>query len=197
MTPSVSDLDDEDVTVEDMDKTDELRKDSMHQKVGERTYVDPSVKKAVLIRDENKCRCCGTGGAQWAGVLVYHHIIPVYAGGPDTVDNGLTLCVNCHLTLHNYITGDVQIPKDLDEEQAKIFKNIVYYGNKAIEASQKLGMKREDLKKANAQSKKHPMPNANVKINKEALQEAESIEKEQMKNSENIDFDSVVEEEYN
>lgn len=197
MTPSVSDLDDEDVTVEDMDKTDELRKDSMHQKVGERTFVDPSVKKAVLIRDENKCRCCGTGGAQWAGVLVYHHIIPVYAGGPDTVDNGLTLCVNCHLTLHNYITGDVQIPKDLDEEQAKIFKNIVYYGNKAIEASQKLGMKREDLKKANAQSKKHPMPNANVKINKEALQEAESIEKEQMKNSENIDFDSVVEEEYN
>ena len=196
MSPSQDDLENDNVSIEDLDKTDELRKDSMHQKVGERTFVDPSVKKAVLIRDENKCRCCGTGGAQWAGVLVYHHVIPVYAGGADTVDNGLTLCVNCHLTLHNYITGDVQIPKDLDEEQEKIFKNIMYYGNKAIEASQKSGMKREELKKANANSKKHPMPNANVKINKEALIEAENIEKEQLERTETIDFDAVVEEEY-
>lgn len=167
------DVDEDDL--ESLDMTDDIRKDSMYQKVGERTFVDDSVKKATLIHDGNKCRCCGIGGPQWAGVLVYHHIIPVYAGGPDTVKNGATLCVNCHLTLHNYITGDVQVPDDLDPEQEKIFKNIMKLGNVAIEASNKLGMKRDALKKANAKSKKHPMPNANVKINKEALAEAEQL----------------------
>ena len=108
--------------------------------------------------------------------MVYHHLIPVYAGGPDTVKNGLTLCVNCHLTLHNYVTGDVQIPEDLDPEQEKIFKLIMKYGNIAIEASNKMGMKREEVKKANQKSKKHPMPNANVKMNKAALEEAENMD---------------------
>lgn len=161
----------------DLDKTNEIRKDDMHQKVGERTFVDEAVKKAVLIRDNNRCRCCGIGGPQWAGILVYHHLIPVYAGGPDTEENGLTLCVNCHLTLHNYITGDVIVDEDsLDEEQKKIFKNIFKYGNIAIEASNKLGMKRAELRKANSKSKKHPMPNANVKLNKAALAEAEELD---------------------
>lgn len=165
----------DDDSLESLNKTDEIRKDSMFQKVGERTFVDESVKKSTLIRDNNRCRCCGIGGAQWAGILVYHHLIPVYAGGPDTVKNGLTLCVNCHLTLHNYVTGDVQIPEDLDPEQEKIFKLIMKYGNIAIEASNKMGMKREEVKKANQKSKKHPMPNANVKMNKAALEEAENM----------------------
>ena len=107
--------------------------------------------------------------------MVYHHLIPVYAGGPDTVDNGLTLCVNCHLTLHNYITGDVQKPDNMEPEQEEILMKIMKYGNIALDASNKLGMKREELKKANASSKKHPMPNANVKMNKEALAEAEAM----------------------
>lgn len=182
----------EEDSLDDLNKTDEIRKDSMHQKVGERTFVDESVKKATLIRDNNRCRCCGIGGSQWAGILVYHHLVPVYAGGPDTVDNGLTLCVNCHLTLHNYVTGDVQVPEDLDERQKEIFKKIMKFGNVAIDASNKLGMKRDELKKANAKSKKHPMPNANVKINKLALEEAEKVKDDgenDEKNNEDFEFD--------
>ena len=173
----MSDLNDdvEDETFDSLDRTNEIRKDDLHQKVGERTFVDASVKKATLIRDGNKCRCCGIGGEAWAGILVYHHLIPVYAGGPDTVDNGLTLCVNCHLTLHNYITGDVQKPDNMEPEQEAILMKIMKFGNIALDASNKLGMKREELKKANASSKKHPMPNANVKMNKEALEEAEKL----------------------
>ena len=185
------DADVEEETIESLDKTNEIRKDDMYQSVGDRHIVDSSVKKATLIRDNNKCRCCGIGGEAWAGILVYHHLIPVYAGGPDTVKNGLTLCVNCHLTLHNYITGDVQIPEDLEPEQEKIFKNIMKYGNIAIEASNKLGMKREEIKKANANSKKHPMPNANVKINREALEEAEVLKSSNSSSDdeENLSFD--------
>lgn len=158
--------------LEDLDKTNEIRKDDLHQKVGERTHIDPNVKKATLARDGNKCRCCGIGGPQWLGILVYHHVIPVYLGGPDTMDNGLTLCVNCHLTLHNYITGDIQVPelKTLPDDQQEIFKRIFHFGNIAIEAAKKKGMKRDAIKKADAPSKKHPMPNANVKINREALE---------------------------
>lgn len=184
------DADVDEDSLESLNKTNEIRKDDMHQTVGERHIVDSSVKKATLIRDENKCRCCGIGGAQWAGVLVYHHLIPVYAGGPDTVENGLTLCVNCHLTLHNYITGDVQVPADLEPEQEKIFKNIMKYGNIAIDASNKLGMKRDELKKANASSKKHPMPHTNVKINKQALVEAEVMGKQGESYEEIEDVDS-------
>ena len=173
----MSNLDDdvEDETFDSLDRTNEIRREDMHQKVGERTFVDASVKKATLIRDGNKCRCCGIGGEAWAGILVYHHLIPVYAGGPDTVDNGLTLCVNCHLTLHNYITGDVQKPENMDPKQEEVLMKIMKFGNIALDASNKLGMKREELKKANAASKKHPMPNENVKINKQALAEAEQM----------------------
>ena len=185
------DADVDEDSLESLNKTNEIRKDDMHQTVGERHFVDSSVKKATLIRDGNKCRCCGIGGAQWAGVLVYHHLIPVYAGGPDTVENGLTLCVNCHLTLHNYITGDVQVPDDLEPEQEKIFKNIMKYGNIAIDASNKLGMKRDELKKANASSKKHPMPNTNVKINKQALVEAEVMNNSEGDYSEGNEEDEI------
>lgn len=163
--------------LEDLDKTNEIRREDLHQKVGERTYIDPNVKKATLARDGNKCRCCGIGGPQWLGILVYHHVIPVYLGGPDTMENGLTLCVNCHLTLHNYITGDIQVPelKTLPDDQQEIFKKIFHFGNIAIEAANKKGMKRDAMKKADAPSKKHPMPNQNVKMNKEALELGESL----------------------
>lgn len=172
------DVTDEDL--EDLDKTNEIRKDDLHQKVGERTYIDPNVKKATLARDGNKCRCCGIGGPQWLGILVYHHAIPVYLGGPDTLENGLTLCVNCHLTLHNYITGDVQVPelKILPEDQQEIFKKIFHFGNLAIEAANKKGMKRDAMKKADAPSKHHPMPKANVKMNREALALEEELKEE-------------------
>lgn len=169
------DLTDDDISdkaLEDLNKTNEIRKDDMHQKPGERTYVDPNVKKATMIRDDFKCQCCGIGGIAWTSILVYHHVVPVFAGGPDTVDNGLTLCVNCHLTLHNYAAGDLQVDiTELDDKDKETFKKIFKYGNVAIEASKKLGMKRKEFKDADKASRKHPMPNANLKSNKEAFEE--------------------------
>lgn len=186
---SDDDLDED--SLDALNKTDEIREDDMHQKVGERHMVDSALKKAVLIRDENKCRCCGIGGPQWAGILVFHHLVPVFAGGPDTEENGLTLCVNCHLTLHNYVNGDIHVrEEDLDESQLETFKNIFKYGNVAIEASKKMGMKRKEIREANKSSLKHPMPNANVKINKAALLEAGKLHNqgnEEVDSEENFD----------
>ena len=47
-------------------------------------------------RDDFKCRQCGQRGR-----LEAHHIVPLWKGGADTIDNLLTLCRNCHIRLHN------------------------------------------------------------------------------------------------
>ena len=52
-------------------------------------------------------------------------------------------------------------------------------------------MKRDELKKANASSKKHPMPHTNVKINKQALVEAEVMNNSQGDYSEGNEEDEI------
>lgn len=142
------------------------------QEVGKRHPVDPAIKKATLERDGYKCRCCGIGGALYLSILVFHHLVPVFAGGPDTVDNGLTLCANCHLMLHNYVDGHLKGDLgEYDEDTQKAFKEILKYGNVAINAAKKMGLKRADVHKLDAESRKHIMPNANVKVNYEGYSE--------------------------
>lgn len=51
-----------------------------HQDPGERTFIDPTLKKAILDRDNFKCVCCGTGGPAFVDSLVIHHVIPVHSG---------------------------------------------------------------------------------------------------------------------
>ena len=55
-------------------------------------------RKAVFERDEYKCRMCGKKG----GKLNAHHIKP-FSLYPDLrfdVNNGITLCRQCHIELH-------------------------------------------------------------------------------------------------
>lgn len=54
-------------------------------------YFLPRVKRAVLARDGHRCRVCGSSQN-----LTIDHIVPVFENGPGTVDNGQTLCVDCH-----------------------------------------------------------------------------------------------------
>lgn len=166
---------DEDVNLEDLDKTSEIR-GNVVQDTKDRKPVDQAVKQNTLIRDNFQCRCCGLGGdgkGSFINVLVYHHIIPVYCGGPDTVDNGLTLCANCHLTLHDYLFGKIQIKVDeLDERTKKIYKNIFKYGNIALEAQKKAGLGRKEAGKLDAPSRKHIMPGTLIKDNEKAFKEA-------------------------
>jgi len=52
-------------------------------------------RKTVFSRDEFICQLCGIAG----GCLHAHHIMP-YAKYPElryNVDNGLTLCMACHI----------------------------------------------------------------------------------------------------
>lgn len=140
------------------------------QEVGKRHPVDPAIRTATFRRDNFKCKCCGIGDELFLSILVFHHLIPVFAGGPDTVDNGLTLCANCHLTLHNYVDGHLHgdLAKYSEKDQQTL-KNIFKYGNVARAAAKKMGLKREQVHKLDAQSRQHYMPNLNVKANDEAF----------------------------
>jgi 5-methylcytosine-specific restriction protein A len=169
--------DDKTEPLEAMDMTNEIRGDDAYQTTDERHPVDKSVKQAAMIRDNFKCRCCGKGGAHWLGVLIYHHIVPVYAGGPDTVENGLTLCQDCHMTLHNYIMGLVQVNlDDLSDEDKEIFRLIFKYGNIALKATKQKKISRSELEKLDKTGKQHAYPDQYLKENTKMFEGAAANE---------------------
>ena len=191
-------------SVEELDMTDEIRGNDKYQTTDERHPVDQAIRQGTFMRGNFHCRCCGRGGVQWLGVLVFHHAIPVYAGGPDTIENGLTLCQNCHMTLHNYIMGKVQANfEDMSEGEVKTFKNIFKYGNIALNAVKSKGIDREKLAKLDRTGTQHAYPDANIKENtllfsqaQSALDDARIEEEKKAKEAEEADsaFDSGLDE---
>lgn len=132
------------------------------QKVGEREYIDPAIKKAVLARDNFTCACCKRGGESYVDSLDYHHMLPVFLGGKDTPENGVTLCVLCHRLVHLFSTGDLHLPKEKTEEEIgemideeriiyedeqRKFKRVVKLGDVIRKGIAQQGMNREQFKK--------------------------------------------------
>jgi 5-methylcytosine-specific restriction enzyme A len=81
-------------------------------------YRDPEVRAWVLEMAKGKCEACHTDApfVQFDGApfLEVHHMIPLASGGPDTTENTIALCPNCHRKVH--------LSKDRD-----IFKNEIYH----------------------------------------------------------------------
>ena len=157
-----SDLDDKslDEMVEDSNSIKGF--EAHKQKVGEREYIDPVIKKSVLARDNFTCKCCLNGGESYVDILDYHHIVPVFLGGADIPDNGITLCVACHRLVHLWGTGDLYLPKEKtsvelsemsedDKSRYKLelarFKRIVKIGDSIRNGIAKMGMNRQQYKK--------------------------------------------------
>ncbi|EQF22247.1 HNH endonuclease family protein [Clostridioides difficile CD160] len=174
----VLDLKNEDIEDKDLDELNKSKKirENIVQDVNNREIMDKNIKTAIFMRDDFTCQCCGRGGKRWLGILVGHHIVPVYLGGNDTEENGLTLCSNCHIILHDYLFGNV--PNDmnnLSKEEQQIFKNIFKYGNIALKAQEIVGMDRKTMKK-NDSYNKYPYPGKNLKINQEIYTKAHDLE---------------------
>lgn len=110
----------DDQTVEEMDaeanNIDESFKPHQ-QKSGAREFIDPNLKKQVLVRDNYRCWCCKTGGEAFVDVLDFHHIVPVYLGGKDSKDNAVMLCLTCHRMVHLYQTRDLYLPAGKSDEE--------------------------------------------------------------------------------
>lgn len=74
----------------------------------------PAIRERVWVRDGHACTRCGADDR----TLQAHHVIPRSAGGPDTLDNLVTLCRPCHGVIHqrNRSFDDVR-------EDAPLFPN--------------------------------------------------------------------------
>lgn len=145
---NAADLDDglEDMSLEEMIEEDKKIDgfEPHKQKVGQREHIDPAIRKAVMVRDNGTCQCCKHGGTHYEGVLDYHHCLPVFLGGPDTVDNGIMLCVTCHRFVHLYSTGDLHIASALLESNYDdLDENLkAQYPNAEVFEDEKMRMKR-------------------------------------------------------
>lgn len=69
------------------------------------TFVrDPTVIRAVLDGASGKCERCRMEApfvkADGTPYLEVHHVVTLSEGGPDTEDNAVALCPNCHRLLH-------------------------------------------------------------------------------------------------
>ena len=114
-----------------------------------RQILDPSLRKAVLARDNNTCQSCGLHGPEYVDVFDIHHIVEVYLGGSDNIDNLITECTVCHKLIHKYARGELYMrPVDeMEPEEVIKFKKIIKLGNIIREGMKKKNMKVEDLKK--------------------------------------------------
>lgn len=145
--------------------------DDNHQKVGEREPVDPAIRQGTFQRDGYRCRCCGTGGVAFLSTLVYHHIIPVHCSGADSVENGLTLCDSCHLTLHCAEKSGGKLPmtreqfEEYDEKDQLRIKEILKYAKIAVEAAKRQGKTKDEIRAEATKSSRHRMPGENWKEN--------------------------------
>jgi hypothetical protein len=66
---------------------------------------NPYVVAAAIIRSKGKCEMPGCGSALFlredgTPYLEVHHVIPLGAGGDDTLLNAAALCPHCHRELH-------------------------------------------------------------------------------------------------
>lgn len=172
LTVNASDLDNsvEDSSISKMIEDDNNIKGFQphKQNVNEREYIDPAIRKATLARDNFTCACCKRGGEQYVDILDFHHIMPVFLGGVDSVDNGIMLCVACHRLVHLYSTGDLHIDtallesgydsldeahklrfpnEQIYEDEKMRFKRIIKLGSVIRKGIAERGLSREQYKK--------------------------------------------------
>lgn len=73
--------------------------------VTDRFIRDPNVIAWVLCEAKGHCERCGSPApflrADGEPYLEVHHVRPLGEGGPDTTDNAIACCPNCHRQLHH------------------------------------------------------------------------------------------------
>jgi hypothetical protein len=75
-----------------------------------------AAKLELLQKHGTKCMLCGKDVGKH---IQWHHLIPRYAGGLDTYENGSLLCCSCHLEVHDFMYED----KEYTDYTNKILAN--------------------------------------------------------------------------
>jgi 5-methylcytosine-specific restriction protein A len=76
---------------------------------------DPKVKAWVLLNAKGKCENCGHDAPFFTydniPFLEVHHVHRLADGGPDTINNAIALCPNCHREFHFGVQRDDLVQK--------------------------------------------------------------------------------------
>lgn len=79
----------------------------------------PAVVAFVLGRAKGICECCGNPAPFLTDsgdpFLEVHHVQPLADGGPDTVENAVAVCPNCHRACH-YSVERVKLARRLERK---------------------------------------------------------------------------------
>lgn len=74
--------------------------------MSEAYYRDPAVVAWALQNAGGKCEACGAVGYETDNGTLFlevHHLVPLSAGGADTVNNAIAVCETCHGKLHRWV----------------------------------------------------------------------------------------------
>lgn len=155
------------------------------QTVGERHPLDPALKAATLLRDGYCCQACEAGKGypmKYAlSFLQSHHKISVANSGVDTEENIVTLCQNCHTTVHTLLKSGMKfgISKEafdaLPESIRNTMKNVMRIARVDWEAGKRLGKNKDDFRKDNMNSSKFKMPGTDLSENMRAIQQGKGV----------------------
>ena len=136
------------------------------------------MKEKIKLRDKMCCQCCSKdhpeNASSFLSQLVVHHMIPVHAGGLDSEDNLITLCIGCHHALHVMERiGKVLVTeeeyKKLTPDRQKIVLNAYNLARIAIVAGQKKGYGVKERKEVTEASLRHKYPGKDIKEDKDLL----------------------------
>lgn len=59
------------------------------------------IRKDVYSQDDYQCQECGARGGPYGSTELHaHHIVPLGSGGTNDMDNLITLCNSCHMSIH-------------------------------------------------------------------------------------------------
>lgn len=172
---------DGDLSEEDFDELMGNNLPDDRQTVGDRHPLDPALKAATLLRDGYCCQACGAGKGypmKYAlSFLQSHHKISVANSGVDTEENIVTLCQNCHTTVHTLLKSGMKfgISKEefdkLPESTKNTMKNVMRIARIDWEAGKRLGKNKDDFRRDNLNSSKFKMPGTDLSENMRAIQQ--------------------------
>jgi len=74
-------------------------------------------------RDNWECqRCNSQGGPYGNSILHAHHIVPISEGGGNELNNLITLCHDCHESIHGH---SIPLPEKSDSYRSKKIKEVM------------------------------------------------------------------------
>lgn len=70
----------------------------------------------VFKKDRYKCKNCERDGGDRGEVILHaHHIVPREVGGRDVLSNLVTLCEDCHISVHQNVTAPTVEQPEIDQ----------------------------------------------------------------------------------